>query len=58
MKVMLILIGSLMPLLKANKMNQARNFDLKHFQEGFNSDFGKKLLHVLDLGKFQVESVG
>ena len=32
--------------------------DLKHFQEGFNSDFGKKLLHVLDLGKFQVESVG
>jgi hypothetical protein len=30
--------------------------DLKHFEEGFNSDFGKKLLCVLNLGKFQVEN--
>lgn len=32
--------------------------DLKHFEEGFNHEFGKKLLHVLDLGKFEVENVG
>lgn len=32
--------------------------DLRHFEEGFNPDFGKKLLHVLDLGKFEVENVG
>jgi hypothetical protein len=29
--------------------------DLKHFEEGFNPDFEKKLLKVLDLGNLKEE---